>query len=594
MSLRASLILCAAAVFIAVALGFHKAGAASSTFAPPLARLAGMHRLPSLDAAARLRIEIELDPRDTSIETLALAIGDPASPQFHEFMSRDAFTARFGRSQADVDRLAEWLRSSGARDVYVSTNRLVVGGELTIAEAERAFHTKYATYENGPRVAVAPTTPLTLPVGDIRMVRGAVTGFTPHFADALETGANTGAQSDFRGSWYSPERFAEAYDALDGDGAHLVMIEDASDRADPADIALFTSAKTAPKGASAQNVHFNVVIDKPQETAVCERDDRGQEATLDIDSVLTIAPKAHIEVRYDDVCTPGNEGSLALQRALDDPNTSEIVFPFAIAPVLGESVAKDFGPTPIAYLEAAIVGVPILAPSGDDGQFGTRLPGQDRPAVTYPCVLPVVICVGGTQLGERRTGGPLDEGPWNDGANAGGGGFSTEPRPSWQNAKSDFELGPESVKTRIVPDISADASGHLLIFWHKYASGGVGGTSESVSIAGAQIAAINAKAIPKRRLLVPADLYRLDAEAPQAFHDVVRDNDRGYRDNNLRRPVKPLPLKYKGVIPTPAPIVYGCPEVTPRGCEVKRGFDAVTGIGSLLAKPALKALGPAP
>ena len=543
-----------------------------------------MQRLSTLDAATRLRVEIELQPKDPSLEKLAASVGDPSSPDFHHFLIRDQFVERFGRSQAEVDALARMLGDGGAHNVYVSPNRLVVGGDLTVAEAERTFHTKYATFQSGSRVAVAPTTPLTLPVSEIRMIRGIVTGFSPHLADA-----NTGAQSDFRGAWYLPDRFASAYDALDGDGAHVVLIEDAADRADPADIAMFLSAAGAPKDANAQNIRTTVVVDKPQSTAVCERDDRGQEATLDIDSVLTIAPKAHIDVRYDDVCAPGNDGSIPLQRALDEATTNEIVFPFAVAPVL-DTVAGDFGPTPIPYLEAAVIGVPVIVPSGDDGQFGTRLPGQNKPAVTYPCVLPIVICVGGTQLGERRTGGPLDEAPWNDGLHATGGGISTEPRPSWQDAPSEFELSTQSVKNRIVPDISADAGGHLRVFWHKYASGGIGGTSESVSIAGAQIASINAKVPAQHQLIVPADFYQLAKRTPDAFRNVTRDNDRGYRDNNLRPAPSPLPLKYKGLLPTPAPLIYGCQDIAPRGCEVKRGYSAVTGIGSLLGKPTLDAL----
>ncbi|MGH7717112.1 MAG: S53 family peptidase [Vulcanimicrobiaceae bacterium] len=569
---------------MAAVLAQRGSAAPSTQFTPPLARLAGMHRLPTLDAAAKLHVEIELMPKDPSLDHFALAVGDPSAPEFHHFLSRDMFTARFGRPSSDLDLLATMLRSNGAENVYLSANHLVVGGTLTIANAERAFHTTYATYQEGQRIAVAPTTAITLPVSGVRMVRGIVTGFSPHLADA-----NTGAQSDFRGAWYEPERFASAYSTLDGEGAHLVLIEEAADRYDPADLALFLSSPGAPKGASIQNVHTTVVVDKPPENTVCERDDRGQEATLDVDTILTIAPKAHVDVRYDDLCTPGNDGSLALQRALDDPATDEIVFPFAIAPVL-DSVTSDFGPTPIPYLEAAAIGIPVLVPAGDDGQYGTKLPGQTKPAVTYPCVLPFVICVGGTQLGERRTGGPLDEAPWNDGLHATGGGLSNEPRPSWQNAKSEFELSPQEVKTRIVPDISADASGHIRVFWHKYASGGVGGTSESVSIAGAQIAAINAKVIVPRQLVVPADLYLLAAKAPQAFRDISRDDDRGLKDNNLRNPAKPLPLKYKGVIPTPEPIVYGCQGIAPRGCEVKPGFDAVTGIGSLLGRQALDAL----
>ncbi|HEY1728934.1 MAG TPA: protease pro-enzyme activation domain-containing protein [Candidatus Baltobacteraceae bacterium] len=562
----------------------QRGGAAPTQYTPPLARLAGMHRLPTLDAAAKLHVEIELTPKDSSLDTFAVSVGDPSAPEFHRFLSRNEFTLRFGRSSAETDALAKFLNDNGAEDVYVSSNRLVVGGTLSIANAERAFHTTYATFQNGPRIAVAPTTAITLPVGGIRMVRGIVTGFSPHLAQA-----NTGAASDFRGAWYEPDRFAGAYNTLDGAGAHLVLIEEAADRYDPADVELFLKSHGAPKGASMDNIHTTVVVNKRPENTVCERDDRGQEATLDIDSVLTIAPLAHIEVRYDDLCTPGNDGSLALQRALDDPATNEIVFPFAIAPVL-DNVAADFGPTPIPYLEAAAIGVPILVPSGDDGQFGTKLPGQTQPAVTYPCVLSIVICVGGTQIGERRTGGPIDEGPWNDGLHASGGGVSTEPRPAWQNAQSEFELGPQEVKNRIVPDISADASGHIRVFWHKYGSGGIGGTSESVAIAGAQIAAINAKLISQKQLIVPADLYLLAAKAPQAFRDITRDNDRGFKDNNLRNPPKPLPLKYKGIIPTPEPIVYGCPGIGPRGCEVKRGFDAVTGIGTLLGQQAYDAL----
>ncbi|MBV8601664.1 MAG: hypothetical protein JO359_08910 [Candidatus Eremiobacteraeota bacterium] len=562
----------------------QRTDAAPSQYSPPLARLAGMQRLSTVDAAARLRIEFELAPRDPTLDRLALAVGDPGSPDFHRFLTREAFVARFGRAPAELEALAALLRENGGRDVYVSSNRLVVGGNLSIAEAERAFKTKYATFENGAHVAVAPTTPLTLPVTGVRAVHGAVTGFTPHLAQV-----NTGAPSDFRGAWYSPQRFAELYDTLDGADARLTMIEDSGDRHDPADVAFFLSSPGAPKGAVAENVRTTVVVDKPA-GAVCERDDRGQEATLDIDAALTVAPLAKIDLRYDDVCAPGNDGSLQLQRALDDPATQTIVFPFALAPILGRSVEEDFGPTPIPYLEAAVRGIPIVVPSGDDGAFGTRLPGQNRAAVTYPCVLAIVICVGGTQVGERRTGGPLDEGPWNDGLHASGGGLSTEPRPAWQNAPSEFEFTPASVKVRIVPDISADASGHIRVFWHHYASGGIGGTSESVAIAGAQIAAINAKVVAPKRIVVPADLYLLAQRAPGAFHDVVRDNDRGYLDNNIRPPRPSLPLNFKGVLPSPPPLVYGCPDIATRGCVVKPGYDAVTGIGSIRAKTAADAL----
>jgi hypothetical protein len=84
-------------------------------------------------------------------------------------------------------------------------------------------------------------------------------------------------------------------------------------------------------------------------------------------------------------------------------------------------------------------------------------------------------------------------------------------------------------------------------------------------------------------------LYALDKIAPKAFRDVQRENDRGYSDNTLRPRPLPLPKDFRGMIPpTPAP-VYGCLAIA-RGCTARVGYDAVSGIGVLLEKPAVDAL----
>ncbi|MBV8151954.1 MAG: hypothetical protein JOY59_10390, partial [Candidatus Eremiobacteraeota bacterium] len=244
-------------ILLAAAMSVEQASAAGSSYTPPLARLAGMHRLSSVDAAARLHVAVELAPKDSSLERLALSVGDPASPDFHHFLSQEAFVSRFGRSPAEAEAIAALLRSNGARDVYVSSNHLVVGGDLSIHDAERAFHTIYATYEAGARVAVAPTSALMLPVAGVRDVRGAVTGFAPRLAQV-----NTGAPSDFRGAWYTPKRFAELYEPLDGAGARVTLIEDSADQADPADLDAFLKAPDAIPGASVANVHSSVAVEK--------------------------------------------------------------------------------------------------------------------------------------------------------------------------------------------------------------------------------------------------------------------------------------------------------------------------------------------
>jgi subtilase family serine protease len=580
-----------------------------SRYMPPLGMLAGMTRTDRVDANTPLHVVIELEPKDGDLEALAAASLDPASPQHHEPLTQAQFIERFARSREDVDRLAAWLRANGARDVYVAANRLVVAGTLTTAQAEGAFKTKFAIFAQGDRTAVAPTSPLTLPVAGIRAVRGVIAATDTHLADV------PARFTTFRGAWYTPAQFREAYDALPNGGEHatIALIEDAGDRFDLEDLKPFLSASGAPPGASAARVSERLFVDKPIRSD-CGRDDRGQEPSIDVDAALTMAPLANIEIRYEDLCARGDEGTVALERVLDQAQPpSVIVLPIVAGPVYGPT-RDTYGPPSIPYLEAALRGIPIVVPAGDDGAYGYHIKGIEKPAVAYPCVLPYVICAGGTQLGERTdesaaTGrrpnprsaptrppqgrplaGPFDEGPWNDGANATGGGISADPRPAWQTAPEAFEFSPQFVKYRIVPDVCADAAGHLRSYWHDYGFGGVAGTSESAAIVAAEIAAVNSTVPPEKRITGPGDLYALARSHPEAFRDVVRENDRGYIDNTIRPRILPPPLDYRGALPSPPPLVQGCAGVQPEGCTVKTGYDAVTGIGSIKERAAAQAL----
>jgi subtilase family serine protease len=578
----------ALAAALALPAATASAQAGTARYAPPQGALAGMAPTGKVDATALLRVAIELAPKDPGLEALAAASVDPASPLHRTPLTQAQFVARFARSQADVDKLAALLRASGARDVYVAADRLVVAGTMTTLQAETAFKTRFEIYAQGNRTAIAPAIPLALPVAGVRAVRGIVAATNAHLADVPVAQFTT-----FRGAWYAPARFREAYDALPdgGAGASIALIEDASDRFDLADLKPFLGGPDAPPGASAARVTERVFVDKPA-ASDCGRDDRGQEPTLDLDAALTLAPLANVQLRYEDICARGDEGTVALERTLDEPAApSVIVLPIVAGPVFGPA-SETYGPVSIPYLEAAVRGIPIVVPSGDDGAYGYRVAGIERAAVAYPCVLPFVICAGGTQLGER-TGAPravLDEAPWNDGANASGGGISSDPRPAWQLAPSAFELSPQFVKNRMVPDVSADAAGHLRAFWHGYGFGGVAGTSESAALVAAAIAAVDAAVAPEKRITSAGDLYALARANPGAFRDVTRENDRGYSDNTLRPPRLPLPVDYRGALPTPPPAVKGCAVAQPDGCTVKPGYDAVTGIGSLKERAAARTL----
>jgi subtilase family serine protease len=568
-----------AVLALALSASSQNAGAASSRVAVPLGALAGLHDAGPADPKTVLHLAVELQPK-ADLDGLATQMSDPANPVHRQVLSLQAFLDRFGRVQDDR-AVGTLLRAHGGTDVEVAGDGLVSGALLRVSEAEKLFGVHWEKWTDGTRTVLAPSGPLNVPIAGVRDVRGVVVATTPRLADTRPS------FTYFRGDWYEPTRFRSMTDAVDngGGGQRIVILEDASDQFEVNDIRKFLASDGAPPGADMARISERSFMFKSPSTE-CGRDDRGQEAGLDVSSAVTMAPLAEIIADYDDVCGAGNDGTLALSRALDlDPTV--LVFPIVVGPV-DTTIAARYGLTPLPQLEAIVRGIPLVVPSGDDGAYGYKENGIDVPRVAWPCVSTYVICAGGSQLGDRD--GVADEGPWNDLAHAGGGGISGEPRPSWQDAPGDFLFSTRYVHNRIVPDVSADASGHLRVYWHGYGLGGVGGTSESASIVGAELAAINSLVGPAHKLLTVADLYVLARTNPTAFRDISRENDRGWKDNTLRPRRAPLPKNFKGILPSPPPLVKGCSDQQPDGCTVTTGFDAATGIGSIKERAAVDAL----
>jgi len=99
---------------------------------------------------------------------------DPASPQYHKWLTPDEFAARFGMSAADLDRVQGWLREQGFAIDSVSRSRNAIRFSGTAGQVEAAFATEMHTYNVNGQRHFAPSTQLSAPAA----IAAATTSFT--------------------------------------------------------------------------------------------------------------------------------------------------------------------------------------------------------------------------------------------------------------------------------------------------------------------------------------------------------------------------------------------------------------------------------
>lgn len=71
---------------------------------------------------------------------------DPASTNYHRWLTLEQFTERFGPAQADYERVAEFARAHGLTVTVRHPNRLVLDVEGPVPAIEKAFHIALRVY----------------------------------------------------------------------------------------------------------------------------------------------------------------------------------------------------------------------------------------------------------------------------------------------------------------------------------------------------------------------------------------------------------------------------------------------------------------
>ncbi len=442
------------------------------------------------------------------LDTLMRDQLDPASPDFHHWISPEEFGERFGPSGADLERVTGWLRSRGFAVKQVAHSGLFVQFSGSAEQAEDAFATELHYFRmEGKAPRIAPLEEPSIPA-ELTDIISAVAGLTEHHA---EPGVRGGAKAKpaysacYGGSCYhfiAPADFATIYDATSvyaggnkGAGQTVAIVGRARVYSD--DISEYESSTDLPA------VTPNVIIPPDgidpgppnDSTSQAPNGDQG-EATLDVTRVIGTAPAATVDLVVS-ASTQSEDGlDIALEYAVDGQSTlKERVISNSFGLCEAYVTKADAQSIDSLYQQASAEGISVIGISGDSGAAGcdpynSTPPATQQLSANYLCASGYVTCMGGTEFNDAANpaqywdannapglGSALSyipEGAWNepetDGdfyAQATGGGVSVYlPTPYWQTGPG----VPGSVG-RYTPDAAFSSADHDG-YYACYAAGG--------------------------------------------------------------------------------------------------------------------------
>ena len=468
------------------------------------------------------------------LHALLAGLYDPASPEFHHFLTTAQFARRFGASRATVSALRSYFTRFGLRVGSLSRGGVILHVRGRTTQIARAFDTRVVTVRR-PDAALAAqfVTRATLPAAlahdvvavaglssvvpshaQLRRARTAATGpgVCPAAGSDTTTTPNSlgGYTLQQQGALYG---MASAWaNGVTGTGTTIAVYE--LGPYNPSDVStylscygLHTAITSTPVDGGASGGFSN-------------------EATMDVEEAAGLAPGATINV----YTGPNNgTGPTDIYQQIADANTAAIVttsWGTCESDPNGDAAAEQ----PI-FEQMAAQGQTVIAAAGDNGSSDCAGITNNSLAVDDPASQPFVTGVGGLSVTSIN---PLTQTVWNDGpgsgGGAGGGGQSILwSRPTWQNAP-----GITSADTmRMVPDLSvmADPSTGFIEYFsgpHGCTTncaanwGSIGGTSIGSPLVGAMVALATESCGQGRLGFLNPTLYQM---ASTGFVDVTSGNN---------------------------------------------------------------------
>ncbi len=413
-----------------------------------------------LPATQTLRFDIVLPLRDRAgLQNFVQEIQDPASPAYHQFLTPQEFTARFGPSQEDWDALVAFAKASGFEIINGTREERDLRLTGTVANIEKAFHVTMGTYhdltEDRTFFAVDREPTVDLPF-QLWHITGLDNDSRPHplyvkksdYAKAhgidpdkvvrhATTGSGPSASflgSDMRAAYYGGT-------ALTGSGQNLALFEFLG--TDLADLTTYYNNVGQTEPYTPTLISTGGYSTSCTASSGCD----DTEQTLDMTQAMGMAPGSTMLYMY--VC--GNASSIS------DTACISAMVSTASAP-LSKQISCSWGWTPAdpstldPYFEQmASQGQNFFAASGDSSAWSAS-------NEAWPADDANIVSVGGTDLTTSSAAGPWkSETAWADS----GGGISPDsiPIPSWQQLSGVITSSNHGSTTlRNGPDVSANAN----------------------------------------------------------------------------------------------------------------------------------------
>ena len=424
----------------------------------------------------RMILALKMSPEaELRLQRRLTDLQDSASPSFHQWLTPEAFGAEFGPPPETLDRVTDWLQSSGFRIDGVAAGKLAVTFSGTVAQVERAFRTPIQAFRLDGKLRQGNVRDPAIPRALADVVEGVVSLHNVPHPPMNRGFIPVRAAADPDNHELTPGDFAAIYnvkplykDGIDGSGVNIAIV--GRTHIPLSDVATFRREFGLPRKVP------ELILNGPDPGDLGAGEDG--EANLDLQWSGAVARNADIRFVVSGSTNSTDGVDLSAQYIVDHN----------LAPVMSTSFGlceTRMGATEQAFFrnlwaQAAVQGISTLVSSGDSGPAGCDGGNNDSgsgPAVSGLASTPFNLAVGGTQLDEG-TGtywrshkdpdqssaiGYIPERAWNESGSVGGSGLwasgggpsGSYKNPCWQLVKGI----PSDSKRRCIPDVSLTAAG---------------------------------------------------------------------------------------------------------------------------------------